>query len=141
MLEIIVDAFFFHQPRDEIKVAFTILHGVNPRVVGGGCLVFKIGEIGVAHDLFHNIQRRFILKYPAIAPEGQKIQRRAHFAAKQRLPAIAPLIGRIGAIPLPIAGIAVFIVYFQTKPLADNVFKAQIMIGRQELNICLADLA
>ena len=66
MFEEVVDAFFFHQPGDEIEVAFVVLHAENALRVMTAQPVVQIGEAVVLTDLLDDFRNALVLEDPVV---------------------------------------------------------------------------
>src|SRR5262245_39119025 len=55
VLKVIVNAFLFHEPANEIEIRLPILHAVFPRRVITGKLEFEIAETTPAEDVAQNV--------------------------------------------------------------------------------------
>ncbi len=62
MIKKIKDAFILHEPRDELKSAFTVLHAVFTRGVGLCKRVLEIGESKIAKNLLDDVRGCLVLK-------------------------------------------------------------------------------
>ncbi len=72
MAEIVVDAFLFHQPADEVEAAFAVLHAVFPLAVGLAEHVFEVGETEVAEHLLDDLRDGHVLEDAAVGGTGQQ---------------------------------------------------------------------
>jgi hypothetical protein len=66
VLEKVKDAFVLHEPRDEIKDAFLILHAVFPCGISGLEFIFIIGVSQVFENGLDDVRDRLILKNAAV---------------------------------------------------------------------------
>ncbi len=83
MLEIVINAFFLTQARDEMQIGFTILHAVFTRLIDGKTLEGKGfgGEILFPQYQGNNINDGFMLENAMVATRAEKPEPRHKGAA------------------------------------------------------------
>ena len=62
----------FHEPRDEVVVAFAVLDAVGPGLIAGGELEFEVGVGVVGEDGFDDLAEGLVLEDLAVAGSGKQ---------------------------------------------------------------------
>lgn len=75
--EEVVDAFFLHQPADELEAGLAVLHAVFALAITAAQGVLEVGETQVAEYLLDDLRRAQVLEDPAVAGARQQPQPRA----------------------------------------------------------------
>ena len=94
VLKKIIDAFFFHQPRDEIEITFAILNAVVPFTEAAAGSVTVVDQVGIVASQFReylldDLRRRKVLENAAIHALGEQPSPGNNFGAEMCEPAIA----------------------------------------------------
>ena len=73
--EVIVNAFLFHQPADEIEICLPVLHAVFPLAIAATQgILDEIGKAVFAENGLDDVRHGFVLENPAVRSAGQKPQ-------------------------------------------------------------------
>src|SRR5258705_2828833 len=70
VLEIIVDAFLFHETADEIEVRFTVLNAIFPRLVGSRKVEFIVAKPPGIEDILDDVRNAHVLENVAFRGAG-----------------------------------------------------------------------
>src|SRR4051812_543022 len=92
VLEVVINSFVLQQPTQEIKVTFTILDAVFPRLIASTQRLPLLHRSQLLADLRENVGRRLVLKYSAVSPSRKQPERRPkHRAVLVRTNSVANL--------------------------------------------------
>ncbi len=73
VLEVVVDAFLFHEPADEVEVGLPVLHAVVPGAIQfAGQEFLEVGVAVLAEDFFEDVRDGFFLKNATVGGAGEK---------------------------------------------------------------------
>src|SRR5215831_19282922 len=125
VLEEVEDPILFHQPRDKVKIRFTVLHTVVPRLESSLKPVLEISKPEVLENLADDIGHGHILKDAAVCRTRQKPQPGDYLGPIVCKPRIAATQGKTAheAVDVSFPSAAVVDVDPDCDPLAHNFLK------------------
>src|SRR5262249_19971018 len=135
MFEVIADAFFFHQPGNEIEVCLAILHAIIARREISIQPKFEILKLQVRENLLDDVGDGLVLKNPAIGGARQEPQPRNHLRSVGREAPILRALRESIDEPIPVTLGAVRIKDAQRDVLSNQVLKLDRVILRQQIEI------
>ena len=103
VLEVVIDSFFFHQPRNEIEVRLPILHAIIARDEIAVEPKFEILKSEVPENLLDDVGNFLVLKDPAIGRTCQEPEPRHHFRAISSEPPILRALREAADEAVPVA--------------------------------------
>src|ERR1035441_8155701 len=140
MLEVVTDAFFFHQAGDEIEIGFAVLHAV---VAGDKIAVetkLEIGEAEILEYFLDDVGSFLVLEDAAIGGAGQEPEPGDHLRAVGGQTAVLPSLGEAAHEAVPVAPPAGRVVDAQRDALAYDVLELDRVVFRQEVQVEMEEL-
>src|SRR5206468_1407824 len=131
VLEVVVDAFFFHEAAHEIEVGLPILHAVFPLGILPGEAIVEHRHRMVGEDLLDDVGDRLFLENLAIGRARQKPEPRAHGHPIFVVAAERFALGKAGDVAVEVAVATLHELELHRDGLAEQLARLDITLGRQ----------
>ena len=131
VLEVVVDAFFFHEAAHEIEVGLPILHAVFPLGILSGEAIVEHRHRVVREDLLDDVGDRLFLENLAIGRARQKPEPRAHGHPIFIVAAERFALGKAGDVAVEVAVATLHELELHRDGLAEQLARLDITLGRQ----------
>ncbi len=138
--EVVVDAFFLHQPADEVEVGLAVLHAVGPLAVGLRQLELEVGRSMIAEHLAENVGDLHLLEDAAVRRARQKPQPRPDDRKVAIVTAQLAAAAEAGDIAVEVTDAVVGPQQLHRDDLAQNAVEIDVLLA-QEVDLVLADAA
>jgi len=140
VLKIIVDTFFFHQPRNEVEIRLAVLNAIVTRSETAVKAKLEILKPEVRENLLDDIGSFLVLKDPAIGRTRQEPQPRYHLGAIGSQAAALRALRKSADETVPVALGAVRIENTQGDVLSDDIVEVDRIALRQQIEVEMEEL-
>ena len=141
VLEVPVDPLVLEQPGDEVVVALAVLHTVHPLAVGAEGLELELGDAVVLEDLLDDLGNGLILEDPAVGGAGQEPEPGLHRRLVGEVAAAMHARAEARDVAIEKALGVVALLHRHGHGLAEQVFRLQVGLGAQQMELGLAERA
>jgi hypothetical protein len=135
LLEEIVNAFLFHEARDEVEIRLAVLDAVISRGEVAVELEFEIAKVQVFENLLDNVWNFFVLEDAAIGGPGQEPKPRDHLGVVCSEFAILVPLREAADETVPVAVFAVGVLNGNTYRFADDILETEGVVFREKVEI------